>query len=274
MSQKGQGGDRGPEVIRFEPRLRVFSELPTPVYMKAKDLPAHSEVAAHQHNWDQLVYAVNGVLEVRTEAGHYVIPPQQAVWIPANRRHLIATRGGAQLRSVHLQLGLARQAAAQIAVLEADDLLRALISRASGFDYEQPLADRQQRLLQVLADQIDSLATVDLCLPLSSDALLQPILDWQMQHPDCDRSLAEWASELGASSKTISRRFERCLGLSYRRWREQLRLHQAIQGLALGHSVTRIALDLGYESLPAFIQMFKRLTGTTPGKFHPGGTAD
>lgn len=271
MSRKGQVAAASAGITRFEPRLQIFDELPTSLYMKAKDLPANSEVAAHQHNWDQLVYAVSGVLEVRTDAGHYMIPPQQAVWIPANHRHLIATRGGAELRSVHLQAGRVRLAKVAIEVLQADALSRALISRASTFDYEQPLGDKQQRLLLVLMDHIDELPVVDLCLPLSDDPLLVPVLRWLLQHPADDKSLSQWASDLGASSKTLGRRFERCLGLSFRRWREQLRLHQAIEALALGHSVTRVALDLGYDSLPAFIQMFKRLTGVTPGKFHQQG---
>ena len=76
-----------------------------------------------------------------------------------------------------------------------------------------------------------------------------------------------WSQELGASTKTIARRFDSKLGINFTKWREQLRLHKAIQWLSENRSVTDVALSLGYDSLPAFIQMFKRQTGTTPGKF-------
>ncbi|TIT38822.1 MAG: AraC family transcriptional regulator, partial [Mesorhizobium sp.] len=34
--------------------------------------------------------------------------------------------------------------------------------------------------------------------------------------------------------------------------------------LADGAPITRVALDLGYDSVPAFITMFKRMLGSSP----------
>ena len=42
---------------------------------------------------------------------------------------------------------------------------------------------------------------------------------------------------------------------------------RALEMLARGEPVTRIALDLGYDNLSAFIAMFKKRFGVTPGKF-------
>ena len=49
--------------------------------------------------------------------------------------------------------------------------------------------------------------------------------------------------------------------------RERLRLLQALRLLAAGDPVTSVALDLGYASTSAFIFMFKRAIGTTPGRY-------
>jgi len=68
-----------------------------------------------------------------------------------------------------------------------------------------------------------------------------------------------WSKALGASSKTISRRFETELGMSFTVWREQLKLHKAIHWLNEKRPVTQIAIDLGYQSLSAFIQLFKKI---------------
>ncbi|TIL78669.1 MAG: helix-turn-helix transcriptional regulator, partial [Mesorhizobium sp.] len=38
----------------------------------------------------------------------------------------------------------------------------------------------------------------------------------------------------------------------------------ALPRLADGEPITRVALDLGYDSVPAFITMFKRMLGTSP----------
>jgi AraC-like DNA-binding protein len=37
--------------------------------------------------------------------------------------------------------------------------------------------------------------------------------------------------------------------------------------VADGASVTATALELGYENVSAFIEMFRRTTGTTPGRY-------
>jgi len=41
----------------------------------------------HVHDVHQIEYAIGGVVEVETAAGHYLLPPQQAAWIPAGLQH-------------------------------------------------------------------------------------------------------------------------------------------------------------------------------------------
>ncbi len=255
----------------FKPRLSIYKTLPYLVFMKAKDLPSFGKVVGHKHNWDQLIYAVNGLLEVNSIKGDYLIPSGQAIWIPANQLHSIATIQGAQLRSVHLKRDLISTLGNNISVLKVNDLTRELIKKASTFPYfestEHNLTSAQKNFLAVLTDEIAQLKKVPLCLPLSNDPLLLPILVWQQQNPEENKTLELWANELGACSKTITRRFKAKLGVNFTRWREMLRLHKAIQYLNEDQAVTEVALNLGYESLPAFIQMFKKHTGTTPGKY-------
>ena len=57
------------------------------------------------------------------------------------------------------------------------------------------------------------------------------------------------------------------------KWRQQLHVQVALRELGRGVPVTAIAFDLGYESASAFITMFKRNTGQTPGSWLPAGPA-
>jgi AraC-like ligand binding domain len=41
----------------------------------------------HSHDIHQLEYAFEGTIEVETDAAHYLLPPQQAAWIPAGLVH-------------------------------------------------------------------------------------------------------------------------------------------------------------------------------------------
>ena len=36
----------------------------------------------HSHEVHQIEYALHGVVEVETDSAHYLLPPQQAAWIP------------------------------------------------------------------------------------------------------------------------------------------------------------------------------------------------
>ncbi|WP_164040967.1 helix-turn-helix domain-containing protein, partial [Serratia marcescens] len=75
-------------------------------------------------------------------------------------------------------------------------------------------------------------------------------------------TIGEWGARVGASNRTLSRLFQRETGMSFLRWRQQLHVGLALQRLAQGDQVTTIAGDLGYESVSAFITMFRRMLGT------------
>ena len=55
--------------------------------------------------------------------------------------------------------------------------------------------------------------------------------------------------------------------MSFRRWRQQLQLILALQGLVRGQSVQQVAHALGYDSTTAFITMFRKGLGQTPGRY-------
>jgi AraC-like DNA-binding protein len=61
--------------------------------------------------------------------------------------------------------------------------------------------------------------------------------------------------------------------MTFGAWRQRLRLVRAVERLAEGAAVTDLALDLGYDSPSAFIAMFRRELGTTPGRYL-GSTTD
>jgi len=53
-------------------------------------------IREHLHPEDQLLFASQGVMTVRTRQGIWVVPPLRAVWIPANTLHTVSMSGGSQ----------------------------------------------------------------------------------------------------------------------------------------------------------------------------------
>jgi len=52
--------------------------------------------------------------------------------------------------------------------------------------------------------------------------------------------------------------------MSFGRWRQQARLFAALEMLAQRKSVTEAAVAVGYDSVSAFTEMFRKTLGTTP----------
>jgi AraC-like DNA-binding protein len=76
------------------------------------------------------------------------------------------------------------------------------------------------------------------------------------------------ARRAGASRRTLERIFRKETGMSLGEWRQQARLLHAMRLLARGEPVTSTALEVGYESISAFIAAFSRVVGTTPGRYY------
>ena len=59
-------------------------------------------------DFNQLVYALRGVMDVRTSEGRWIVPPHRAVWIPARTSHSIHMEGQVSLRTLFFRRQLGR----------------------------------------------------------------------------------------------------------------------------------------------------------------------
>ncbi|MBQ0886272.1 helix-turn-helix transcriptional regulator [Streptomyces sp. RM72] len=234
---------------------------------RTQRLPPGGEIDAHRHDDHQIVYAGRGVLAVTTSAGSWVAPATRALWIPAGTGHAHQAHGDVEL---HL-LGLPRREDPLRldgpAVLAVSPLLRELIITCTrGEDDDGP---EQKRLRAVLLDQLRISVQQPLHLPTPSSPVLRTVCDRLRIDPSDNRTLAELGREAGASARTLSRLFSKELGMTFPQWRTQLRLHRALVLLAEQTPVTKVAHQCGWSSTSAFIDVFRRAFGHTPGK-HSG----
>jgi len=223
---------------------------------------------AHQHDWAQLIYACRGVMTVHTEAGAWVVPAHRAVWVPAGTRHHISMSGRVEMRTVYLSPELACAGPSHCSVVNVSPLLRELILHAVAASPLFASVPAHANLIGVLVDQIEALPVIPLRVPAPRDPRAKRAADWLRENPSDGASLERVARRVGASKRTLERLFARDTGLSFGAWRQQMRLMQALERLAAGESVTEVALAVGYESTSAFVSRFRRVLGTTPGKYY------
>lgn len=247
--------------------LEHLPQLPRPVYGHLQTLPNIVLGYRHAHSWGQLSYAIAGVLEVHTDNGFYVVPPQRAVWVPAQVQHRVSCADGTCLRSLYLEQAPAGWSATQCRVVAINALLRELIRTFSELPVHYDPDGADGRLVQVLIDQLAMAAEQQLMLPLPQDVRLRALCNHLQAQPDATTGLNDWAVQAGVSEKTLSRLFQRETGLSFRLWRQRMRLLSALPALARGERVTDVALACGYDSLSAFIAAFGKQFGLPPGEF-------
>jgi AraC-like DNA-binding protein len=149
--------------------------------------------------------------------------------------------------------------------LSISPLLRELIVDLS--DRVEDDDARGDLLTRVLLTELPRMPVQRLHLPLSSEPRLKRIAATLAEDPADRSTLAEWANRVALSESTLARLVVRETGLTFGRWRQQLHLIVAMRELASGASVQQVSADLGYESVTAFITMFKKALGKPPAKY-------
>ncbi len=244
-----------------------LENLPRPLFARSESMDAAMTTPYHSHPWAQLSYAIRGWLSVETEVGNYIAPPQRAIWIPGGIRHQVSSSAGTEMRSLYLQPGVTPWDAQQCRVIEVSPLIRELICHFAEINSEYDEQGAEGRLVQVLLDQLAAAPEVSLSLPLPHDTRLRQLCQQLQQQPQNPQTLRQWGEQLGASEKTLSRLFLRDTGMTFRAWRQRLRLLESLTALEQGRPVSDVALASGYESTSAFIAAFHQHFGQTPGSF-------
>ena len=137
---------------------------------------------------------------------------------------------------------------------------------------------RQQRHVDYWPGFVDALTTLLLAelpqmpvqrlhLPLPAEPRLRRIAAALAEDPADRSTLAQWAGRVALSESSLARLVARETGLTFGRWRQQLHLIVALRQLAAGASVQRVAGNLGYDSVTAFITMFKKALGQPPAQY-------
>lgn len=228
------------------------------------------QVEAHAHPWHQLVYATHGAMTVETPYGAWVVPPHRAVWVPAGFAHSIRMTGAVRMRTVYFRPDVVVGVPDDCAVVHVTPLLRELILEVLRLRMLYDDVPEHERLTGLIVDRLEQGDEAPLKVRLPSDARARRVAENARADLTSMRSVADLAIGSGASARTIERVFRCETGLTFGQWLQQVRALHAIERLAAGDTVTQAALSVGYESTSAFIAMFKRVMGSTPGRYFQG----
>jgi AraC-like DNA-binding protein/mannose-6-phosphate isomerase-like protein (cupin superfamily) len=247
-----------------------YQSVPRPIAAMSKSFDDGFEVRPHHHPRDQLVYAVTGVMRVRTETEAWVVPPDRAVYLPAGTQHGISMRGLVTMTTLYI----ARPATSDLpnapTVLEVSPLLRdlvlALIDEPVMYDEE----GRGGAMAFLIFSEISKARRLPLMIPMPRDQRLLRVCEALLADPSSRATLESWADTAGASVRTLSRLFEDELGLTFIAWRQRVRFHSALEAIIAGEPIARVAERNGYRSSSAFSTAFRHVMGHAPSSLRTG----
>jgi AraC-like DNA-binding protein len=220
----------------------------------------------HTHDLHQIEYALQGVVEVETEAAHYLLPPQQAVWIPAGLTHRTTLK---QVRSVSVFFDpqMVRGADDRARILAAAPVIREMIIYGVRWPISRPASDPAadaffEALAELARQWLDREAP--LCLPTSTEPVVAAVMAYTNTHLD-EITAGDVCRAVGLSQRTLRRQFSAATGMTWRQYLLESRLLRSMALLAeAGPTVLDVATRVGFNSASAFTRAFERYAGETP----------
>ena len=245
--------------------LRRLAEGDVPVLAFAFKRRAVEDWAPeHSHARGQFFALTRGLLVVEAGSERWMFPSQPCAWIPPDCMHKARSVGGAAGSMVYLSAEMCRGLPRTPCLFRSSELLFAIVQRILAWNPRDPLNPARKRLIAVLRDEIAQPDKQPLRLPLPRDERLARVAHTLLDDVGDGRGLDDWSHFAGMSRRTFMRAFSAEVGMSFGRWRQQARLFAALEMLAQRKSVTDAAVAVGYDSVSAFIEMFRKMLGTTP----------
>lgn len=222
------------------------------------------EAPEHRHRKGQLVMASRGGVTCRVPTGMWMVPPHCGVWVPGGMLHSNVATANARLFFLFIEPGTA-VLPNRCCTLSLSPLVRELIIEMA--DQSLIAQANAETITTLLLSVLSQMPVEHLHLPLTDEARLGRIASAMVEDPADRSTVAQWAQRVSLSENSLARLVQRETGLTFGNWRQQLQLIVAIRNLAAGSTVQQVSGDLGYESVSAFITMFKKALGTSPAKY-------
>lgn len=245
-----------------------------PVIANAIDYPHGTREPAHTHPRAQLIYSTSGMIRVRTPGASWVVTPTVGLLVMPFVSHELEMVGDVAFRTLYLTRYEAAKDNSEGLLVPVTGLMREAIVTMT----EAPVEYAADSVPGVLAELIERLLRevrpgelgAHWQLPMPAHPRLRRICEALLAEPGNNDTLERWADRIGASSRTVSRLFQRETGVAFAKWREHMRVCEAMCRLSTGGTPGDVASALGYADTATFATMFRRVLGVAPHRYQSG----
>jgi len=224
----------------------------------------------HSHEVHQIEYALHGLVEVETDSAHYLLPPQQAAWIPVGLEHQAVMNPDVKTVAVMFDPTLIPDAGDRARIIEVSPLIREMMIYALRWPIDRACGDATsdgffRTLAHLVSEALDHEAP--LSLPTSANPIVSAAMAYTKEHLDAVTA-DEVSRAVSVSERTLRRLFQDTLGMSWRTYLLQARMMRAMALLTTpAQSVQETSTAVGFDSLSSFSRAFTQFCGETPSSY-------
>jgi AraC-like DNA-binding protein len=222
------------------------------------------EAGWHAHDGGQFILVETGISHLHTELGAWIIPARRVAWVPPGVLHTSRSSGCGSGWAVISPIEL-KDLPDCVCVLRASVLMTISLQRLARLKSSE--ARMRDLLWMVVSAEMSEAQAERLVVPMPSAPRMLRAVQGVLTRPTAAASLDKIAAHAGMSRRSFSRHFRSQTGLSFSRWKRAVIAQHALELCAAGHKVSSVAFDVGYESVSAFIAMFRRQYGESPRQF-------
>ncbi|WP_077079809.1 AraC family transcriptional regulator [Mycobacterium numidiamassiliense] len=227
----------------------------------------------HSHDLHQIQYAIGGVVEVETAAAHYLLPPQQAAWIPVGLEHQATMNPDVRSVAVMFDPELLPPVDKRMRIVAVSPLIRQMMIYALRWPIDRadsdPVSDGFFHTLgHLVFEALEHEAP--LSLPTSTNPIVAAAMSYTKAHL-ASVTAVDVSRAVAVSERTLRRKFDEAIGMPWRTYLLHARMLRAMALLAApGQSVQQTATAVGFDSLSAFTRAFAQFCGQTPSAYRQG----
>lgn len=250
------------------PLIKAIEESSSFIIGVSEKWETDTEIPMHKHSRHQLIYSIKGSIQVLTDQGYWILPPMRAIWIDRETAHGFRSRYSAEIHILYIKPDTDFQLSkTSCVVLNITPLIKELVKKCITFEWYYPTNSAENRLSQVLLDQLKNMDQPPVNIPEPQNPKLKKIVQIFRDNPSNSMKLSDLANSVHASERTIERLFVQDTEMSFSEWRNRFRLVTSLEYLAENVTVSNIANLVGYDHSSSYITAFKKMFGCTPKQY-------
>ncbi|MDO4622820.1 MAG: helix-turn-helix domain-containing protein [Eubacteriales bacterium] len=250
------------------------------------DVIRNMDEPMHLHPDIEVLYCLEGELEVRIRDKKYIMHKDDVILINSSVQHSLHLEGSNILCRVRYEYQLIAEMISNASCLF---LCNSCVDQEKSFDavreimreivYLEVLYNRKTdsykysllyKLLDVLVEYyMESNAYGQISVEeYGTDEKLQKIMHYIHQNFQNGVSLSELADQMFISTSTLSRFFKKQTGIYFAEYVNQVRIRYAISELLYSDkNITKIAMDCGFSNASVFNKVFRENYGMAPTEY-------